>query len=117
MASEHEAKAPGLQRSSTMKRWLVGMVAAVSLAGCGVGVDDPEGRSAAGLEQVQNGLMAQDTVANATPSANTATSLADPVASSVQPSSPGTPNALPQDPVPLITGRPFGPGPDPRALR
>ncbi|MFZ5471359.1 MAG: membrane lipoprotein lipid attachment site-containing protein [Myxococcota bacterium] len=52
MATE---KALRLHGYRAMKRITVGIVAVLALAGCGVGVDDPEGQAAVGT--VQSALM------------------------------------------------------------
>ena len=110
-------KASGLQSPSRMRLATVGILAALALAGCGVGVDDPEGQAAAnlaGYSSTAQGLTQADSQAPAAPAFAL---VAQPGAQAGEnPDSKGAfdrnPVGLPQDPVPLHggQGRPVGPG-------
>ena len=57
-------KALGLHNRTAMK-WIVGILAAVTVSGCGVEVDDPEGMAAAHLQDVaRQGLSQVTTTSN-----------------------------------------------------
>ena len=77
-----------LQRVSTMKSTIVGLLAVVTLAGCGVGMDDPEGQQAAAGSS-------QATLLVKTPSDQP--ELVKRLTTD--------PQALPQDPIPLFDAR------------
>ncbi len=103
-----DGSASGLQNGKNvmvLKKWIVGLLAAAALTGCGVGVDDPEGQAAMGqTQQAVIALPASKTSETAVASGQSVTpSLTDPY--------------LPQDPVPLspvvrmIVGGPGNPDP------
>lgn len=87
--------APTLQRVLGMKSILVGLLAALALSGCGVGMDDLEGQEAA------SGRSAASIMA--TSGDNTASGQGE----RRGPMDPRT--ALPQDPIPVFEGRSVAP--------
>ena len=100
-------QASGLQFLPNMKRLAVGILAAVALAGCGVGVDDPEGQAAAGVSAYAatgQGLTQVDPNA---PAAPVKSAVGERTAQATETSEttglvvPGV-RGLPQDPVPLM---------------
>jgi hypothetical protein len=90
-----------------LKRWIVGLLAAGALSGCGVGLDDPEGQAAAGKQGVVQSKGNGPTSPQSTSKTGAETSTSGTV-------NMGDPY-LPQDPVPLYVihqqnGDPQNPG-------
>ena len=90
-----ENTAPTLQRVLSMKAMIVGLLAVVALGGCGVGLDDPEGR------QAVSGSTSAALMSNKAP----------PEQPDLVKGGSGT-TALPQDPIPLFDAK-QGPGQPP----
>ncbi len=101
------SEASRLQRVETTMRtkWMtVGLLAMLGLSACGVGMDDPEGQAALGINQQQQPLTQQQTVY-----VDSDGKVLAIVPAVVAPQAVGTPqvpggsgnNALPQDPVPI----------------
>jgi hypothetical protein len=105
-------KASRLQSGCAMLSWKrisVGILAAVLLAGCGVGVDDPEGQAAAGLTprygESAAGLGRTD---GAVDTASAQTKQTPATTGQIDPTT--NPAVLPQDPVPMLPEKePRGP--------
>jgi hypothetical protein len=96
-----------LQFLPGMKRLAVGILAVMTLAGCGVGYDDPEGQAAAGVSAygtATQGLIQADSTVPAAPAKSVAgehTAQTGATSETTGLAVPGT-RALPQDPVPLM---------------
>lgn len=103
MATEQASR---LQSLRGMKSSTVAMLAALFLAGCGVGVDDPEGQqAAAGYGVMAQGLMS---TGSSNDFGTTGTPTLQKLGSGTVSAVDGT-RALPQDPVPIL---PTGTRPD-----
>jgi hypothetical protein len=101
--------ASGLQLSASMMVRVVAILAAVTLSGCGVGLEDPEGQVAAGEVRASQDAMMGCVDPKVCPEVGgTPRPLTNPVAAT------GGTVALPQDPIPwrppgAPAERPFGP--------
>ena len=91
-----------LQRGSTMKAMIVGLLAVAALTGCGVGLNDPEGQQAVG----------STTAAALMNNPNNPTGNQPDL---VKGTGPDPRTALPQDPIPLFDAKvaPGQPVPEP----
>ena len=97
--------ASSLQKGLSMKTAFVGMLAAMAVSGCGVGVGEQLDEHGNGIATEQSALTATQTVPGL-PDSST-----NPKPSGQH--DPGT-VALPQDPIPMFEGKPMPlPGRDP----
>ena len=92
-----------LQRGSTMKAMIVGLLAVAALTGCGVGLNDPEGQQAAVGNTTSAALM------------NNPNNPSGDQPDLVKGQGPNPHTALPQDPIPLFDAKvaPGQPVPEP----
>lgn len=102
-----------LQRGLSMMVRVVGMLAALAVTGCGVGVqaDDPEGAAAVGTAQAELQRGCTDPMGCPEMAVVAQTAVVQSVTAAQTPGS----VALPQDPIPWrptaaqLSNRPFGP--------
>jgi hypothetical protein len=101
------SQASGLQTLTNMKRLAVGILAVVTLAGCGVGYGDPEGQAAAGVSATgtaAQGLSEAESTGGTAPVKGAVAERSAQTTETAQPAGlvlPGV-RGLPQDPVPLM---------------
>ena len=110
-------RAFALHKGSGM-RWIVGILAALALTGCGVGVDDPEGQAAAGVTANGQAQAASLDVASQKSSGSADTTPVQGTGNTSELTlKPVQSHGLPQDPVPydgppgLGGGGPLPPNP------